>query len=419
MHAAMTTGGDNRAGRVGARVPGVALYALASLGAHVSYAPLLALLLPRRIVAIAPDRATATASLVVLIGAVVASLAHILGGRISDVWRRGHGNRRAPIALGLALTVIALAGLGFARSVLAAAAGLIALQLSLNLMMAPIGALLVDHFDDGDKGRVAALVNLAAPLAGLGTGLVALVFPLDGLAGFFAVAGLVAVCVVPLVVVWPFSPIVAGGSADAPSPPVLRRATAPADLVRVGLARMLMQSGNAFMMGYFYLYLVRHPARAGIAAGRSVDPVYGRLVVATTLAVLIATVLTGNWSDRHRRRRAPMIVAALTGALALALVQAGGPALVLAGYGLFQVGLIAYLALDTAVVAQILDRSARPGEVLGYMNLANTLPSIVVPAIVLALSGGAGEAPWTPGFAGTAVCCLLAAALVARMRAVA
>jgi len=407
---------DSAARSVPAR-RGVTLYALAYFGAHLSYAPLLALLLPRRIVAIAPDRAAAATSLVVLIGAVMASLAHILGGRISDGWRRRHGNRRAPIALGLGLTVLALAGLGFARTVATAAAGLIAFQLALNLMFAPLGALLVDHYADGAKGRVAALVNLAAPLAGLGTGIAALAFPHDGAAPFCAVAAAVGLAVLPLVVFWPFDGMAVSGT-DELAPAAAGAASGSADLARVGLARMLMQSGNAFMVSYFYLFLVRHPGRAGIMGGQSVDPVYGRLVVVTTLAVLIATVVAGQWSDRHRRRRAPMIAAALTGALALGMVLDGRDWLVLAGYGLFQVGLIAYLALDTAVVAQVLHRSARPGEMLGYMNLANTLPSVVVPSLVLALAGGTGDGLWTAGFAGTAACCLLAAGLVARIRLV-
>lgn len=89
------------------------------------------------------------------------------------------------------------------------------------------------------------------------------------------------------------------------------------------------------------------------------------------------------------------------------------------GYGLFQAGLIAYLALDAALVAQLLHGHARPGEVLGYMNLANTAPSILVPLIVLMVSGGTADALWRPGFTAAAVCCVVAALLVARIRTMA
>jgi MFS family permease len=424
---------------------GVALYVAAMFGAHLSYAPLLTLLLPRRIVAVALDHAAAVTSLVVLAGAITASLGHILAGRISDGWRRRHGNRRAPIALGLVLTMLALAWLGLARQVAGLALGLVAFQAALNLMFAPLGALLVDHFDDGAKARVAALVNLAMPLAGLGTGAAALVFPHDGPAPFLAIAALVGLSVVPLLVIWPFAPAIvpADPARRTPAPARdsmtgrhggMRAGRRGADLAQIGLARLLVQCGAVFTMSYFYLFLVRDPLRAGVMPGHSVDVLYGRLVMVTTLLVLLVTVPVGQWSDRQQRRRAPMVACALVAGLALCAVQAGSGWLLLGGYAVFQAGLIAYLSLDAATVAQILRDHPRPGEMLGYMNLANTLPSVCVPLIVLAASGagaepGGGAAAalhpalhvglWAPGFAAAAACCMLAAALVAQVRTVA
>lgn len=356
-------------------------------------------------------------SAVTLAGALTASLANILAGRIGDRCRHRYGDRRRPIALGLMLTLAMLAMLGLARDPLPVAAGLIAFQLAFNLMFAPLGAVLVDHFGDHAKGRVAAMVNLAMPLAALCTGAAALLFPVDGPAPFMAVAVVVGLCVTPLVVIWPFGPTVEAGA-----PPALRAAAlAPVwvDCARAGLARLLMQGGTAFMMSYFYLFVASRPARIGVAAARGVDPAYGALVMATTGLVLVATLMAGRWSDRRSRRRAPMIAAAFVTATGFGLLLHGGAWAVMAGYALFQIGLIAYLALDTALVAQLLRASARPGEMLGYMNLANTVPSIAVPALVLALAHGSLDAIWVPGFAAAATCCVMAAALVARVRAVA
>jgi len=394
---------------------GAGVYALAAFGLHLAYAPLLTLLLPRRVLAIAPDRAAAATSAIMLAGAVTASLANIAAGRFGDGWRARHGNRRVPIAAGLLLTMAVLVALGFARSIAALALALIAFQATLNLMFAPISALLVDHFDNAAKARVAALINLSMPLAGLGTGLAALLFAQDGAAAFGAVALATGAAVLPLVVIWPFAPV-ALATAPAPTPTAAHAGDGRRALAMVAVARTLMQAGSAFVGTYFYIYLVRYPARAGIAGGPAVDQMFGRLVLATTLATVVVTLLAGHWSDRHRRRRAPMVISALAGATALALLLVGSGWVLLAGYALFQVALIAYLAMDTALVAQILARSARAGEALGYLNLANTLPSIAVPSLVLALSRGSAEAMWTTGFAATTACCLGAAALIAALR---
>lgn len=393
---------------------GALLYALAAFGAHVAYAPLLSLLLPRRIVAIAPDRAGAITSVIMLLGGLTASVAHIWGGRIGDRWRRVHGNRRVPIMLGLGLTVLTLIMLGLDREVIGLTLGLIGFQIALNLMFAPVGAVLVDHFADQAKGRVAALANLAMPLAALGTGAAAFAFPHDGAAAFIAVAGVVTLAIVPMLVIWPFA---AAPLRAAPAAPVAQAVTASVvDWVSVGLGRMLMQSGAAFMSTYFYLFVTHHPDRIGVAAGHSIDRVFGGLVMATTLGVMVVAVMAGQWSDRHARRRAPMVVAAIATALALALSQGGG-AMFVAGYAMFQICLIAYLALDTALVAQMLHASARPGEMLGYMNLSNTMPAIIVPSAVLMWSGGGIDAVWVPGTGAAALGCLIAAGLIVRVRA--
>ena len=80
-----------------------------------------------------------------------------------------------------------------------------------------------------------------------------------------------------------------------------------------------------------------------------------------------------------------MAVVALCAALAL-LVLAAEPVWVIfvIAYGLFHLGLTGFLAVDTALVAQLLAGNPRRGMFLGLMNLTNTLPAIIVPAIALA-----------------------------------
>jgi MFS family permease len=53
-------------------------------------------------------------------------------------------------------------------------------------------------------------------------------------------------------------------------------------------------------------------------------------------------------------------------------------------YGLFQLALCSFLAINMAVVAQLVGESGRRGALLGVVNLANTVPAVLAPALVVA-----------------------------------
>ena len=115
-----------------------------------------------------------------------------------------------------------------------------------------------------------------------------------------------------------------------------------------------------------------------------------------------------------------MALTALALGIALGLIAGGQGVPVLIGYALFQMALIAYLSLDAASAAEILAHHPRAGEMLGYLNLSNTLPSMAVPLAVLVATRGTDAAmPWTQGFAIVAVAAGGAAVLVTRLRQVA
>ena len=102
---------------------GMAQYGLAYLGVHLSFMPLLVLLVPRRMEAIGGAEATSMLSWVLLTGAMVAGASHIAAGHISDRWLARHGTRRGLIGIGvvamaLSYGVLAL-GTSFAQLLVA------------------------------------------------------------------------------------------------------------------------------------------------------------------------------------------------------------------------------------------------------------------------------------------------------------
>ncbi len=399
-----------------------ALYAAAEMGAYLSFVPLFVLLLPRRVEAVAPAGPIALLSLLIVVGGATASLANIGAGAIGDAWLRRHGSRRGQIALGLGSTVVALALIGLARKPDALVAGIMLYQLALNLMFSPLGALLADYFPDALKGRMAALINAALPLASLGTAATAALFPSDDPWAFVAVAAAVAACVVPLLVFWPFAaigaiaaraPVVASAPARGTDPQLPLR-----DFIAAFSARFLLQVGAAFVVNYFYLYLSdRLPAgdRTGSAGATEQT---GQLALLTGV-VLVSTLIVGHWSDLRQQRRWPMTVAALLGSGALLLIATGGAwPTIIAGYVGFQACVAIFMAIDSALVAQLLGAYPRRGAMLGVMNLTNTVPAIAVASVALFALGGHRGIPWTLCFEIVAACALGAGILVQCIRTV-
>ena len=94
---------------------------------------------------------------------------------------------------------------------------------------------------------------------------------------------------------------------------------------------------------------------------------------------------------------------AMAAAFSILALQAGGLALI-GAYVLFHAGLTAFLSVDSAMVTQLIGDSPRRGELLGFMNLTNTLPAIIVPSITLTAVRETATLNWSAA-------CVLAGAL--------
>lgn len=394
------------------------VYALANLGAHVGFLPLIILLLPRRVEALAPDGKIELLSWLLLVGAVTASLAHILAGHASDRWLARFGRRRGLIAIGLGALVGAYVLLAFAQGIAVLVAAVILFQAALNLMFAPLGALLADHVADARKGLAAGLLNFALPLSALVVTLIGLWSDGDGALPFLFVAVLVAVLVMPLLATWPRElPLLSQALADTGDQTAVR-----ADLLRNFAlafgARLLVQLGAAVMLGYLYFY-VEHVARTAshYTLDNASDGVASLSLMATFTSI-VAGLLAGHVSDVLGRRRVPLVIAAMTCAASLvALAMLGDWRAILVAYGVFIAALTAFLSIDAAMVAQMVGGEPRRGALLGLMNLTNTLPSVAAPILTLVYGGmSLSSRLFEALLLTTAAAALLAAGLVALIR---
>lgn len=355
------------------------------LGIHIAFMPLFILLLPRRVEAIAPQDPAELLSWLLLTGALVAAAAHIVAGHASDRWFARFGTRRGIAVIGVAALAMSFVPLAFVRSAPALFAAIIAFQLALNCAFAPLGALLADHFPDERRGQMAGFVNASVPASSLAVVALGWTFPIDGAGGFLATGAIALLLIAPLLAAWPFEI----GPQATPDRIALQdgvgRWARRRDFPLAWIARFLIQLGAAFVFGYLYIY-IEHVFDPDPASGSAVEAsrIVALLSGPAAICAILATIASGRLSDHLGRRRLPLSLAALVFACGLALLSIGsGLASLILAYALFQIGLAAFLSIDTALVAQLVASDPRRGTLLGVMNLTNTLPAIVAPSLAL------------------------------------
>lgn len=360
----------------------VLLYALAWAGGTIGYVPLLTILLPARVATLAGQAAGVDwLAYIALAGAIAASTAGILFGYLSDITR----HRRGWIGAGLVLSCVLLVLTGRAATLPELIFAIVGWQLALNMMLGPLAAWAGDVVPDSRKGLLGGLMAFAPGLGALSGAIVTQ----PGLANddqrLWLVAAMVALCVLPVLLTRP--PVGEGGTAALPAEPSSPEATTPAaqtarlpgGVLRMWLARLAVQIAEATLFAYLLFWLV------------SLDPTVtdnqtARLFSAIMLVSAPLALFVGRWSDRNDRPIAPLQVCALISALGLlAMALTTDLAGAMLAYGLFGLASAVFLALHSAQTLRILPRPDRRGRDLGLFNLANTVPSLVMPWLAMAL----------------------------------
>ena len=336
---------------------------------------------------------------VTFMGAIVASLSNIAFGMLSD-WSK---TRTPWIIAGLVASSTLLIGIGHARNLFELTALIMAWQLALNMMLAPLVAWAGDCFPDSQKGALGGALSLAPALGAMAGSLVTF----ETLVGIDYRLELVAVLVAMLVL-----PAVFFGRGRVQAqlmedqPPV--QTTAPqmirSTVVRMWIARFLVQISEAGLFAFLLFWL------------RSLSPGYHENAAANIFSIVLIvsvplTIFAGRWSDKRERPILPLAVAALLSAIGLGVMAASNEMqMAIAGYVLFGIAASIFLSLHTAQTLRVLPKPRHRGRDMGVFNLTNTMPSMVMPWLTLALVPGFGFTGLFALFAGFA---LIAALLLA------
>ncbi|MEV6643765.1 MFS transporter [Amycolatopsis sp. NPDC051371] len=367
-------------------------------------------------------RATTTVSVVTGVGALASLVAFPLLGRLSDRTTGRLGRRRPFLLLGAALFAVGAVVMLVAGSTPLLTLAAVATFTGFSSVTVACTAVLADQLPPHRRGPASAVLGLSLPLgAVIGLFVAQLVAP-----------DLALMILLPAAAAIAGTLLLFGFLTDTPisdRPPFDAREllrtfwVSPRrrpDFAWAWASRLLVFLGVAAIQAYqtFYLILVLH-FRPDEVAGA----VFLSTLVLTAAAVVFAPI-AGKLSDRVRRRKPFVIASALIFAVGLLLAAFAGsfPAFLVA-VGVVGLGQGVYLSVDIALVTQLVPDPANPAKDLGLMNIANTLPSSLVPAVapaVLAI-GATPDAPrnFAALFVFGAVAGLLGAALVLPIRKVA
>ena len=144
----------------------------------------------------------------------------------------------------------------------------------------------------------------------------------------------------------------------------------------------------AFLVTYQAYYLIHD-------LGSSEHDVAHQIYLGTlaqSVVLIAVSPVAGKLSDRIGRRKVFVSLAAVIYAVALVVIATAGDLDgYLVGMALSGLGFGMYMAVDLALVVDVLPRTGSSAKDLGVLNMAGALPFALAPAlapVILALGGG-------------------------------
>ncbi|PFA20173.1 MFS transporter [Bacillus cereus] len=351
------------------------------------------LLLTFKMMEIDPNGYTYSFGLVASIGALFALIGNPLGGAISDRTNIAFGRRRTWIVIGPLIGSVTLLWVGMATEIWQVVVGWSIAQLFFNFGMAAFNALVPDQVPEEKQGTTSGLLGLVAPIAiAIGMGLMTVMAD------------------APLIMKWALlsaigimGPIISVLFIKEGKIEIERVKTNQISLTEK-LSRIYpsprkfpeftwaMLSKFLLMLGfgasaYLTVMLVN---RMGYSAAEATSRV-ATLQIISFACMALTSVLGGILSDKLKKQKPFLYVSAfimLIGTLVFAFVP-DYTAFIIATI-VIGLGAGCFTAVDMALVSRILPSKEDAAKDFGLMNIANTLPTSIVPAIapLLLTTGG-------------------------------
>lgn len=396
--------------------------ALANLGIMVAFFAPLQNLLPRMSEQISgPTGKEAALAIVTGVGVIGSVIGNPLAGALSDRTTSRWGRRRPWMLGGSLLGFVGLILLPNMNTIWSLTIAWLAVQFAVNAAYAGLTATIPDQVPVRQRGVASGLVGLAQALGPvIGVGLVTFVV-VSLVGGSYLTAVLFVVCVLPFLFILkdPQLP-------EDQKPPfhlgefIRSFWVSPKEHPDFGwawLARFLVSLSVAMATLYLLFFLTDHLGFDDEAAGQRQTVLLALYAGGTMLTAVIG----GYISDRMGKRKMFVIIASFIMAISgiiLAFVpdDQSGWSLTMIAALILGIGYGWYLAVDQALITQVLPTAGDRAKDLGVINIANSMPQVLAPVLAAPLVTVLGG--YTSLYLATAVITVLGAIAIIPIKSV-
>jgi MFS family permease len=350
--------------------------------------------LQAKIAILAPDDKVFILALFTAVGGLLTTVALFFWGAVSDLTRSRLGKRTPWIIVGAISGAIGLVLIGISDNVGGLMAAFIGYQLLFSALPSAVLAIFPDRIPRDKRGTASAIYGGAQVLGGAIANIIASQFLSAPTMMFFIASAVILIGGLAFVAIAPdFSskdePRVTldlSGLAESFKFP----AKAP-DFYWAFAGRFLLLFG-LYMVQNFSLYILTD--YIGLTNDEAA-PVVALSGFSSLITIVLGISFAGPISDKIKRRRMPIFIASLLFGVAvlLPLVWPTSTSMIIFA-AVSGLGLGAFLAVDTALMTEVLPSDESRGKDLGILNTANTVPGIIAPLATAGIVGlGFGYPP--------------------------
>ncbi|MFS0777093.1 MFS transporter [Neobacillus sp. 3P2-tot-E-2] len=343
------------------------------------------MLLPFKVMEIDPKGFTTSYGLITGISALFALIAQPVGGAISDRTNISFGRRRTWILIGSLGGGLSLLWIASASTVWQVLIATCLTQMFFNFAGVAFNALIPDQVSVEKQGTISGIYGLGMPIGMfVGMGILTTMNAAPSFSKWLVllIIGIVGPFISALFFIREGKVEIEKAKVEKPSIKERLNHFYPSPRKHPAFTWAII-SKFLLMMGYFSVtYLsIMLVSRLGFSTEKA-QSLIGPINMLGLVGSALASVLGGILSDKMKKQKPFLIISAImiiAGLLVLAFIP--NLIAVFVGVVILNLALGSFTAVDTALVSRILPNKLDASKDFGILNIANTLPQTIIPAL--------------------------------------